>query len=176
MSRQATPVRATSSSLVIIGPAASGKATLARVLADRLGWEFADADDRLPEDVRNGSRTRLTDGERRAWTSSVGGWLDGRRRTGRSAVIACSAITRSARDMLRQGRPGLAFVYLDVSPAELSERLALRDGRCVPATLLAQHLRDVDVLAADEPGVVVNGDLDPQELADVVLKRLGRTG
>ena len=65
--------------MIIAGVAGSGKTTVGAMLADRLGWPFADADDFHP--AANVAKMRagipLTDADREPWLRTIAG-LDGR--------------------------------------------------------------------------------------------------
>src|SRR5690606_21684905 len=65
--------------LVVMGVAGSGKSTVAGVLAERLGWPVADADDfHSPENVAKMSAgTPLTDEDRWPWLASIRDWISG---------------------------------------------------------------------------------------------------
>ena len=55
--------------VIVMGVVGAGKTTIGRLLAEQLGWQFADADDFHPpsnvEKMRNGRP--LTDDDRRPW-------------------------------------------------------------------------------------------------------------
>ena len=114
--------------LIVTGVAGSGKTTVGAMLAGRLGWQFADADDFHPaaniEKMRAG--IPLTDEDRWPWLRSVAAWMDERIARGEQAVLACSALKRSYRDLLLGGRAGVRMVFLAVDPRELDRRLAAR--------------------------------------------------
>ena len=93
--------------VIVMGVVGAGKTTVGRLLAEQLGWEFADADDFHPpsnvEKIRHG--IALTDDDRRALAGGSSGSdrpLD--RRGERNVVLACSALKRSYRQELEVGR------------------------------------------------------------------------
>src|SRR4051812_39660210 len=128
-----------------MGVAGAGKTTVGRLVAQRLGAPFVDADDfhspppiaamgagRPPAaPARRGGRgggRRLDDAERPPWLARVRAAAraavpDG---TDGPVVLACSALKHSYRDLLRDGVPELTFVDLDVDPATLADRLESR--------------------------------------------------
>ncbi len=59
--------------IVVMGVAASGKTTVGRALAERLGWRFLDADDYHSKTSREKMRAGrpLTDRDRRPWLSRI---------------------------------------------------------------------------------------------------------
>ena len=105
--------------LIVAGVSGSGKTTMGAMLAGRLGWPFADADDFHPaanvEKMRAG--IPLTDEDRWPWLRAIAAWMDERIAAGESAVLGCSALKRSYRDMLLGGRPEAQMIFLARSSA-----------------------------------------------------------
>ena len=66
--------------VIVAGVSGSGKTTVGAMLAGRLGWRFADADDFHPaanvEKMRAG--IPLTDADRRPWLQAIAAWMDER--------------------------------------------------------------------------------------------------
>jgi gluconokinase len=60
--------------VVVMGVAGSGKSTVGQILARRLGWAFAEADDfhSAANVAKMASGTPLTDEDRRPWLESTG--------------------------------------------------------------------------------------------------------
>jgi len=80
--------------LIVAGVSGSGKTTVGAMLAARLGWRFADADEfhlaANIEKMRAG--IPLTDDDRWPWLRAIGAWMDERIARNESAVITCSAL------------------------------------------------------------------------------------
>lgn len=142
--------------LVVMGVCGSGKTTVGAALAARLGLPFRDADDLHPQ--ANVARMRagvpLTDADRMPWLDVVGAWLAARAGTG--AVISCSALRRSYRDVLGSHAPDVAFAHLDGAPATIAARLAARPGHFMPAALLESQLATLEPLGPDETGTTLD--------------------
>src|SRR6266511_2463342 len=100
--------------LVVMGVSGSGKTTIAKALADRLGWAFEEGDDLHPASdiTKMRSGHPLDDRDRWPWLEKVAEWIDGWRQAGKSGVITCSALKRSYRDFLARGRPDVRLLYL----------------------------------------------------------------
>ena len=154
--------------VIVAGVSGSGKTTVGAMLAGRLGWRFADADDFHSaaniEKMRAGMP--LTDQDRWPWLLAITAWIDERIATRQSAVLGCSALKRSYRDMLLGDRPGVRMVFLVVDREELARRLAARHGHFFPEKLLDTQLDALDppqpdehvisVVEADEPSGTVS--------------------
>jgi gluconokinase len=155
-----------------MGVSGSGKTTIARELAARLGRPFADADDFHPEtNVAKMARGEpLTDADREPWLRTLAQWIAEHHGTGRSTVLACSALKRRYRDVLRGGAPRhVAFLHLDAPRAVLLERMQHREGHYMPLELLDSQLATLERLELDEPGTTIDGAQPP---ATVVAKAL----
>src|SRR5690606_31267964 len=100
----------------------SGKTTIGKLLAQRLGAHFLDADDFHPEDnirkMRGG--IALDDADRKPWLEQLKTELRNHESRGNSVVLACSALKRSYRDQLRQGLEDVRVVYLHGTRALLA--------------------------------------------------------
>lgn len=162
-------------SVIVMGVSGSGKTTLATSLADRLGWQFLEGDELHPAaNVAKMSRGEpLSDADRRPWLDAIGAWLDERRAEGVHAVLTCSALRRSYRDLLRDGRPGLVFCHVTAPAALIAVRLQHRRGHYMPASLLPSQLVALEPLAADEPGVTVPAEGSPDDVLAEALRGLG---
>ena len=124
--------------VLVAGVSGSGKTTVGMLLAARLGWPFADGDSFHP--AANVAKMRagqpLTDADRWPWLAAIGAWMDERIAAGQSAVLACSALKRSYRAALLDGRPAARMVLLALSRDQAAERLRARHGHFFPAGLL----------------------------------------
>ncbi|HCU94609.1 MAG TPA: hypothetical protein DHU96_18580 [Actinobacteria bacterium] len=161
--------------VLVAGVAGSGKTTIGILLAQQLGWPFEDGDDLHP--AANIAKMRagvpLTDEDRQPWLHAVAGWMDQRIAAGESGVIACSALKRSYREVLRSGRPPLRIVFLQVSHDILAARLASRPGHFFRAQLLGSQLADAEVPLPAEHAIVVTAESAPADVAAEIIRRLG---
>jgi carbohydrate kinase (thermoresistant glucokinase family) len=163
--------------VVLAGVAGSGKTAVGRALADQLGWAFEDADAlHSPADIaKMHSGVPLTDADRWPWLEAVAAWLDARIAAGTPAVVACSVLKRSYRDLLYRGRPAVQIVMLQADAATLTARLIARRGHFFPAKLLQSQLSDLEMPDHDERTLVVPTVHPPAEIADEIIRRLGLT-
>jgi len=163
--------------VVLAGVAGSGKTTVGRALAARLGWAFEDADAlHSPADIaKMHSGAPLTDADRWPWLETVAAWLDARIAAGTSAVVACSVLKRSYRDFLYRDRPAVQIVMLQADAAMLTARLSARRGHFFPAKLMQSQLADLEMPDHDERTLVVPTADSPTEIAGEIIRRLGLT-
>ncbi len=143
--------------LIVAGVSGSGKTTVGALLAGRLGWRFADADEFHP--AANIAKMRagipLTDADRWPWLNAIAAWMDERIALRESAVVTCSALNRSYRDVLLGGRPEARLVFLCVDRSLLERRLAVRHGHFFPQRLLDSQLAALEPVQPDENAVTV---------------------
>ena len=120
--------------LVVMGVSGVGKTTIGRLVADRLGWRFIDADDHHPAAnvAKMAAGTPLEDTDRWPWLDALNEIL----RKERDAVLACSALKESYRKRLLAGLAETRVVFLEGSKALIASRLAARKHRYMPASLL----------------------------------------
>ena len=160
------------SAVVVMGVSGAGKSTIARGLAEQLGWDFAEGDDLHPAAnvAKMAAGHPLTDAEREPWLAAVASWIDGEIEAGRRGVITCSALKRSYRDVLR--RPQVLFVYLSVPRAELERRLRSRTGHYLPASLLGSQLEALEPPGEDEAALTIAASDDPARNVELIRARL----
>ncbi len=146
--------------LVIMGVSGSGKSTVARPLADRLGWPFQEGDELHP--AANVAKMKagiaLDDADRAPWLDAIAGWISARLSAGTGGVITCSALKHAYRDRLRTAGAGLVFVYLKGSKTVIGERIANRRGHFMPAALLDSQFATLEEPTPDEHAIVVDID------------------
>lgn len=161
--------------LVVMGVSGSGKTTVAKGLAARLGYEFAEGDDfHPPENVEKMSAgVPLDDADREPWLRGLAAWLRERDERGEATVMTCSALRRRYRDVIRAAADGTCFVHLDVDRDRLLQRMSGRE-HFMPASLLQSQLDALEPLEPDEDGLVVEVTDQPADrVVDEVADRLG---
>jgi gluconokinase len=167
--------RRATTTIVVMGVAGSGKSTVMRELADRLGWATAEGDDfHSPANVaKMRSGVPLTDADRGPWLEAIAAWIDLHEKAGESAIVTCSALKRGYRDLLRRGRGSVRFAQLEVPPGVLADRLESRRGHYMPSSLLASQLETLEPLGVDEPGAIVAADKPTAKIVDEIMAELG---
>lgn len=161
-------------SVVVMGVSGAGKSTVARLLAEQLGVELGDADNLHPAAniAKMSAGIPLDDADRHPWLEAIGSWLQERADDG--SVIACSALKRSHRDILRAACPGVLFLHLTASPELLADRLGHRHAHFMPASLLDSQLAALEPLGPDERGITLDASSPPEQTARTAADLLTR--
>jgi len=128
--------------VVVMGVSGSGKTTIGKLLAARLGCTFLDGDDfHPPENVaKMAAGTALTDEDRWPWLENLNRNL----LESRNAVLACSALKASYRSVLSKGLPDCRFVHLRGSIELIRARMQERQHRYMPASLLESQFATLE--------------------------------
>lgn len=158
-----------------MGVSGSGKTTVGRQLAARLGWAFEEGDSLHP--VANIEKMAagipLTDEDRWPWLARIVDWADAQLDTGSNGVITCSALKRSYRMLINRRGSGVEFVYLAVGRVELEERVDHRAGHFMPPSLLESQLEILEPPTDSESAIRVDADADATLVVDRLLRDLG---
>jgi carbohydrate kinase (thermoresistant glucokinase family) len=154
--------------LVVAGVAGSGKSTVARLVAEELGWRALDADTLHTRDAvqKMSSGEPLTELDRWPWLERVAEAID---KGPAPLVVACSALRRPYRTFLADRVPALVFCLLRISPPEAARRLRLRTNHFMPATLLGSQLADLEPLSSSERGFTVDADQPVTKVLEDVI-------
>jgi gluconokinase len=166
------PVRAQKSVVVVMGIAGSGKSTIAELIARELGWTITEADDlHSPENVAKMSAgIPLSDTDREPWLRLICRRIE---QTGGDQVVACSALRRRYRDILRTADANVRFLHLGGSRDLIGSRLDARTGHFMPSTMLQLQLATLEPLGAGEDGTSITIDGTPEDILCRALTALG---
>jgi gluconokinase len=159
--------------VIIFGVSGTGKTTLGKLLARKLGWAFYEADDfHSPANVdKMHAGIPLTDEDRWPWLESLrelGKRLDAKE----DAVLACSALKHTYRRFLRVNDQ-VKFVYLRGDYSLIANQLRERKGHFMNPELLKSQFADLEEPRAAEGILTVNLGRTPRELVQEITTRLG---
>ena len=161
--------------LVVMGVSGSGKSTIAEKLAQRLRWTYEDGDRFHPASnvAKMSAGHPLTDEDRWPWLQAIADEIDRVCKAGEHAVIACSALKRSYRDVLVHGRDDVRIIYLKGTQELIADRLARRKGHFMPPGLLDSQFKTLEPPEADENPVTVSIDASVEAIVDDIVHQLG---
>jgi gluconokinase len=160
--------------LVVMGVSGSGKSTIADKLAERLRWSYEDGDKFHPASnvAKMSAGHPLTDEDRRLWLQAIADEIDRVCKAGQHAVIACSALKRTYRDILVHGRSDVRIIYLKGTQELIARRLAERKGHFMPAGLLTSQFMTLEPPDASENPVTASIDASVDAIVDDIVSQL----
>ncbi|HUQ26166.1 MAG TPA: gluconokinase [Burkholderiales bacterium] len=153
--------------VLVMGVSGSGKNTIGEPVAQRLGCKFIDGDDyHPPENVKKmAAGTPLQDEDRWPWLDLLNRML----RNEKDAVVACSALKEAYRQRLLAGIADSAIVYLRGSFELIRGRVAARQHRYMPASLLRSQF---DTLEPPARAIEVDVALEPDANVTKIVEAL----
>lgn len=162
--------------IVVMGVTGSGKSTLGRALSAVLEIPFLEGDDfhSAANIAKMKSGSPLTDEDRWPWLTRIGNSLASLLESG-GAVVSCSALKRSYRDLIRSRLPTrVAFIHLSLDAGTLQERMAKRD-HFMPVALLESQLATLEPPGQDECALVVDAHLSTETQLGVAQQWLAES-
>ena len=150
-----------------MGVSGCGKTTLARALAQKLDLSFMEGDDFHPKANvdKMASGTPLNDEDRKPWLETLNEELQ--KHPG--AVLSCSALKQSYRDILKENIPQLTFVYMDGSFDLIYKRMQSRSDHFMPSTLLESQF---DTLEIPKDAISIDISQSEEEILIEALEKL----
>lgn len=159
--------------VVMMGVSGSGKSTIGRLLAERTGTIFADADDFHPlaNKAKMAAGHPLDDVDRQPWLENLNALLCQWYTGGVGGVLACSALKASYRKTLASGMPTEAVVFclLDPPREEIERRLLERKHEFMTPVLLDSQLATLEMPAG---AFAVRNDREPSLVVDEIVEHL----
>jgi carbohydrate kinase (thermoresistant glucokinase family) len=159
-----------------MGVCGCGKSEVGRQLAQALGVRFVEGDAYHSESnvAKMAAGVPLDDADRADWLRALQAEIAAAAANGEGLVLACSALKRRYRDLLRAGDPGLRFAHL-AGPRELiAARMQARTAHYMPTSLLDSQLRDLEPLQGDEAGLLLDIGQPPAALIEEIVHPAGR--
>jgi gluconokinase len=163
--------------VIVFGVSGTGKTTIGKLLAKRLGWRFLEADDFHPPDniekMRDG--LPLTDKDRWPWLKPLREQIDRSLAANENAVLACSALKRKYRERLRVS-DNVKLVLLRGDYALVEKQLHSRHGHFMNSDLLRSQFADLEEPESDEDAVTIELGRTPEELVEEIETKLNLAG
>jgi gluconokinase len=156
--------------ILVMGVTGAGKTTVGKLLAQRLGWKFLDADDFHPpkniEKMKHG--IPLTDSDREPWLAAIHAALLDDAAKNQNVVLACSALKQKYREKLAAG-PEMRICYLKGSFERISSHIEHRTGHFAGEAILAGQFADLE---EPDDAAVLDATATPEENVRVALSKL----
>jgi carbohydrate kinase (thermoresistant glucokinase family) len=161
---------------VVMGVSGCGKSEVGQRLARALGVRFLEGDayHSASNVAKMAAGIPLDDDDRADWLRTLQGEIAAARARGEGLVLACSALKRRYRDLLRAADPELRFAHLSGPRELIAQRMLARTAHYMPASLLDSQLRDLEPLQQDEAGLLLDIGKPLQTLTEEILHPEGR--
>ncbi|BAU64057.1 carbohydrate kinase, thermoresistant glucokinase [Stanieria sp. NIES-3757] len=157
---------------IIMGVAGSGKSTVGKLLSQRLGWQFYDADDfHPPENLAKMSLgLPLSDRDREPWLDRLKQLIEQTINQGNSAILACSALKSSYRHFLTQNQKNdICWIYLRGDYELILTRIQQRQKHFFKEEILRSQFANLE-----EPteALIIDVSMSPDAIVNTILTYL----
>lgn len=157
--------------ILVMGVSGSGKTTVGKALATRLGWSFFDGDDfHTPENIskmKNG--VPLTDDDRIPWLESLHNLITSTLVENKCGILACSALKEQYRRSLLGNCQDVLIIYLKGSYELIESRMSARSDHYMKPEMLKSQFA-----ALEEPkdSFFIDISLPVEEIVENILKEM----
>ena len=156
---------------IIMGVSGTGKSTIGKLLSDRTGWAFYDADDFHPAAniVKMSQGVALTDLDRLPWLNKLHRLIGHTLQQNKHGILACSALKSNYRQILRNNYRDVVFIYLQGNYQAIQSRLQERAGHFMSADLLQSQF---DALEEPQNAIAIDVTLSPAEIVERIIEEI----
>jgi gluconokinase len=149
--------------IVLYGVSGSGKSSIGKLLATQLDWQFLDADDyHPPENIDKMQRGEpLNDADRLPWLMILAAEIRNMLVNDIQAIVACSALKQSYRDLLGVDNESVVAVLLTGEVELIQQRLQQRQHAFMPTQLLQSQLAALEI---PDNGLTIDIALAPEQI------------
>ena len=149
--------------IVLYGVSGSGKSSIGTLLATQLDWPFLDADDYHPpaniDKMQRGEP--LNDADRLPWLMILAAEIRNLLVNDIQAIMACSALKQSYRDLLGVDNESVVAVLLAGDAKLIQQRLQQRQHAFMPTQLLQSQLAALEI---PDDGLTMDIALTPEQI------------
>jgi gluconokinase len=157
--------------VIVMGVSGSGKTSVGKTLAERLEWDFYDADDFHPPAnvAKMANGIPLDDSDRVPWLTALHQIISSSLTANKPGVLACSALKERYRRQLMDGNDGVQLVYLKGDYDLIWSRMSVRkDHYMKPAMLQSQF----EALEEPTDALTVNVSMALEDIVQTVISTL----
>ena len=157
--------------IVLTGVTGVGKTTIGQLLSKDLHCRFVEADDyHSPDAIRKMTDgIPLTDADRQPWLKKIQQVIREASKANAMAVIACSALKQSYRDILSRNNDSVRFVHLHGEYDLIYKRLRGRDEHFAKPGLLKSQFA---VLEEARDNLRVEISKTPKDIVEIIRQNL----
>lgn len=154
--------------IIVMGVSGSGKSVVGETLSKKINFEFFDADSfHSKENVEKMSKgIPLEDSDRIPWLNTMASFLNSRNEKNKSSILACSALKKNYRDILRVSS-NILFVYLKGEESLIIDRHTTREGHFMPTSLVTSQL---NTLEEPKNALYISIDKSVEEIVSTIIE------
>jgi gluconokinase len=156
---------------IVMGVSGCGKSSVGKSLAEKLGWDFYDADDfHPPANIQKmADGIPLDDSDRAPWLVSLHELISSSLKTDRPGVLACSALKERYRQQLMDGNDDVQLVYLKGDYDLIWSRMITRKEHYMKPHMLQSQF---DTLEEPPNALTVDIALSVDDILQEILKHM----
>lgn len=153
-----------------MGVSGCGKTTIGRLLSEKMGVPYYDADDfHTPSNIEKMERNiPLNDEDRLPWLQILANKMESLENNS-GAVLACSALKESYREILASKISNINWVYLAGSFNLIKSRIESRHGHYMKSDLLKSQFKALEV---PDYGVHISIDKSPETIVNTITSKI----
>ena len=155
---------------LITGVSGSGKTTIGQALSQEFGCAFYDADDfHPPENITKMSQgIPLNESDRLPWLNAIKLVINQHQEENKNAVITCSALKQSYRDLLEENTTDIIWIYLKGNHETILNRLQQRSKHFMKENMLISQFK---TLEEPENAVIIDVNLSVKEILQEIIEQ-----
>lgn len=160
--------------IVLMGVSGSGKSSIGKQIAATLNYRFIEGDELHPaENIAKMSKgIALTDEDRLPWLQKIQSSIRQLSGQQQPAVISCSSLKKSYRDILRNASDKLLFIYLEGNYELIRERLMSREGHFMKDNLLTSQFNTLEAPNLEPDVITLPITYPPTELVELSIQKI----
>jgi len=154
----------------LIGPAASGKSTVAKRIKKKLNFKYVEGDNfhslKNINLIKKGIKLKFSD--RLPWLNRINKKLKAYAKSNIKFIISCSALKKKYRIILSKGLPNTFFFYLKCKKSVLVKRANLRH-HFFPLSLLNDQ---ISILEISKDLLIINSNKNINSVISEISKKI----
>jgi carbohydrate kinase (thermoresistant glucokinase family) len=154
----------------LIGPAGCGKSTIAQKIKKKLKIKFFEGDSfhslKNLDKMKKGNKLKFRD--RLPWLININKKLKEYNQSNKEYIIACSALKKSYRNILKRDLKYVFFIYLKCKKKELIKR-NLNRNHFFPVTLVDDQITNFE---NSKELIVINAEKNIIDVQKLVLEKI----